>query len=250
MFQLFTACCSPVFHSVLHIFHTSAHPNEEPHSNNYIGNPRGQQIRNAQAPSMQQPVLFRLFFFIFLLCIFSHKFQGFPPASSWCWSSGLQRCFNRNKEWESVKKSVHSVCHYSLTTAQAHPVSSCHASSTPGLESSCGKSSWLDRIWEGTHLFLKSWSPRNHRGNSIGLEFKRGSSYFWVSLNNGRDSGNNRSGKTPFSFQSSNVESNWEGKKVWLLHNGPTVEGRGCNHFLKPYQPCRLWQDYRVWGVI
>lgn len=76
--ELFAACCSPVFQSVLHIFHTSAHPNEEPHSNNYIGNPRGQQIRKAQAASMQQPVLFPLF--IFLLGIFSHKF---PVSTGW-----------------------------------------------------------------------------------------------------------------------------------------------------------------------
>lgn len=68
-------------------------------------------------------------------------------------------------------------------------------------------------------------------GTRLVLSSPGDTSYFWVSLNNGRDSGNNRSGTTPFSFRSSNVESNWEGKNVWLLHNGPTVEGRGCNHF-------------------
>ena len=59
--------------------------------------------------------------------------------------------------YKKIKKShVHSLCHDTQNWAQVHPISTGHPwdVSTTWLESTCGKFSWLDMIWNRTHLSI------------------------------------------------------------------------------------------------
>ena len=55
-----------------------------------------------------------------------------------------------------IEISIQTICYDSRNYAQAPPTSLDHLwdASTPWLESACGKFSWLEIIWKGTHLSI------------------------------------------------------------------------------------------------
>ena len=59
-----------------------------------------------------------------------------------------------------ISISIQALCYETRNWAQVHPVSIDHLwdVSTTWLESTCGKLNWLDMIWKGTHLYIRSHS--------------------------------------------------------------------------------------------
>ncbi len=77
--------------------------------------------------------------------------------------------WNLSKFLKKKNSNTHSLGHDTQNGAQTHSVSTDHAwfISSTRLESTCGQFSWLDMIWKGTHLSIRSHIEDPH-SSSVG----------------------------------------------------------------------------------
>ena len=69
----------------------------------------------------------------------------------------------KRKNWNITWTSIQTLWYYPWNFTQVPPISLDHLwdVSPPWLETTSGKLNWLDRVWKGTHLFIKGFTADN-----------------------------------------------------------------------------------------